>query len=62
VGGLLIAVFVGWVWKYPNLNAQLSNQGELKNEKVTKFFFFMLKFVTPVLIFLILLSGFGLVK
>ena len=62
VGGLLIAVFVGWVWKYPNLNAQLSNQGELKNEKVTKFFFFMLKFVTPVLIFLILLSGFGLFK
>jgi len=62
VGGLLISVFVGWVWKYPKLNEQLSNQGELKNEKVTKFFFFMLKFVTPVLIFLILLSGFGLVK
>ena len=62
VGGLLIAVFVGWVLKFPNLHAQLSNQGELKNEKVTKFFFFMLKFVTPVLIFLILLSGFGLVK
>ena len=62
VGGLLIAVFVGWVWKYPNLATQLSNQGELKNEKVSKFFFFMLKFVTPVLIFLILLSGFGLVK
>ena len=62
VGGLLISVFVGWVWKYPKLNAQLSNQGELKNEKVNKFFFFMLKFVTPLLIFLILLSGFGLVK
>jgi NSS family neurotransmitter:Na+ symporter len=62
VGGLLISIFVGWVWKFPNLNAQLSNQGQLKNEKVTKFFFFMLKYVTPVLIFLILLSGFGLVK
>ncbi len=62
VGGLLISVFVGWVWKYPKLDAQLSNQGQLKNETVTKFFFFMLKFVTPVLIFLILLSGFGLVK
>lgn len=62
LGGLFISVFVGWVWKYPNLQAQLSNQGELKNEKVSKFFFFMLKFVTPLFIFLILLSGFGLVK
>ncbi|MEA4811301.1 MAG: sodium-dependent transporter [Anaerolineaceae bacterium] len=62
VGGLLIAVFVGWVWGYPKLSAQLTNGGTLKNEKVVKFFFFMLKFVTPVLIFLILLSGFGLFK
>lgn len=57
VGGLFLAIFVGWVWGKKPLEETLNNGGSLKNQKVVNFFFFILRFVTPVLVLLILLNG-----
>ena len=57
VGGLFLAIFVGWVWGKKPLEETLNNGGSLKNQKVVNLFFFILRFVTPVLVLLILLNG-----
>ncbi len=59
VGGLFIAIFVGWVWGRKNLEAELSNQGALQNKGLVSAFYFVLRFITPVLVVVILLSGLG---
>ena len=59
VGGLFIAIFVGWVWGRKNVEAELSNHGTLKNRAVISGFLFITRFITPVLVVLVLLSGLG---
>ncbi|GAP15634.1 Na+-dependent transporters of the SNF family [Longilinea arvoryzae] len=56
LGGLLISVFIGWIWGYPNIRKALSNEGMLKNERVIGMFFGLIKFVTPALIVIVLLN------
>lgn len=57
VGGFFIAVFVGWVWGYDQVKQALTNNGMLHNERVVKAFFGVTKFVTPVLVLIVLLRG-----
>ncbi len=57
LGGLFIAIYVGWFWGYPQVKEALSNQGVLNNEKVSKVVFGILKFVTPILVIVVLLRG-----
>lgn len=59
VGGLFIAIFVGWVWGRKNVEAELSNQGQLTNQTVISAFYFVLRYITPVLVVVILLRGLG---
>lgn len=59
VGGFFIAIFVGWVWGRKNVEAELSNQGVLHNKTLISGFYFVLRFITPVLVVVILLSGLG---
>ncbi len=61
LGGLLICLFVGWVWGYKNMKAALSNHGALSNERVITGLFLLVKFVAPVLILIIMLNGLGIV-
>ena len=61
VGGLLICIFVGWVWGYDNYAKSLTNSGELKNQGVVKALFFVTKYVAPVLVLLVLLNGLKLI-
>lgn len=61
VGGLLICIFVGWVWGFENYKKALTNGGTLKNEKVVKGLFFVTKFIAPVLVLLVLLNGLKLI-
>ncbi len=60
VGGLFLAVYTGWVWGLPKFKEALSNNGVLHNQKFTGLLFFILRFVTPPLVFVVLLSGLGL--
>jgi neurotransmitter:Na+ symporter, NSS family len=57
VGGLFLAIYAGWVWGYPRFQEALSNDGVLKNEKVLRPAFFILRFITPLLVLIILLRG-----
>jgi NSS family neurotransmitter:Na+ symporter len=56
-GGLFIAIFAGWVWGKEKIMDALTNAGVLKNEWVVKGFYVIVKFVTPVLLLLVLLRG-----
>jgi len=62
IGGLLIAVFVAWVWGWPKFQAALSNGDTLANAGLLRVIFTILKFVTPLLVLLILLTGLNIIK
>lgn len=57
VGGLCICIFVGWVWGEQKVRAALSNDGTLQNGGVIGIFFFLVKYVAPITIGVILLRG-----
>ncbi len=60
LGGILLAVFVGWVWGADKFNRALSNQGALDNRTTIRIVFFLLRYVSPVLILLVMLKGLNL--
>jgi NSS family neurotransmitter:Na+ symporter len=57
VGGLFLALFAGWFWGYPQLKAALTNDGGLSNERVVKLLYGVLRFVTPILVMVVLMKG-----
>jgi len=59
VGGFFIVVFVGWVLGWKRVEQALTNSGKLKNVGLARVFFFVTRFVTPVLVLVVLLNGFG---
>lgn len=62
VGGLFMALFVGWVWGLPKVKEALSNSGVIKNDTMVNVFFNVARFVTPVLVIVVLLNGLGVIK
>jgi len=60
LGGILLAVFVGWVWGADKFNQALSNQGKISNRATTSMVFFLLRYISPVLILLVMLKGLNL--
>jgi NSS family neurotransmitter:Na+ symporter len=61
VGGLFICIFVGWKWGFKELKQALSNEGKLENGGIVRAFFATAKIITPVLVFIVLLSGLGVI-
>ena len=57
VGGLLLCVFVGWVWGFGEISRAFSNNGALRNQGLLRVFFVIVKVVTPILVLLVLLNG-----
>ena len=55
IGGLAIAVFCGWVLDKKRMEAELSNNGQLKL-KYIKVFAFLLKYITPLAILAIFID------
>jgi NSS family neurotransmitter:Na+ symporter len=60
LGGILLAIFVGWVWGGDRFSQALSNQGTLHNQATIRVVFFLLRYVSPVLILLVMLKGLNL--
>ena len=60
LGGLFICIFVGWAWGWEKFEKALTNQGKLQSTSIVKVLFFLIRFVSPVLILLVLLNGLGL--
>lgn len=57
LGGILICVFVGWVYGLPQWEKQLSNSGKLQNGWLVQAVFFLIRYVTPFSIAIVLLHG-----
>ncbi len=62
VGGLFICLFAGWRWGAAEMRSELTNRGALTNARVVRLFISLVKFVTPVLVFIVLLNGLGVIK
>ncbi len=60
VGGIFIALFVGWVWGLEKFRRALSNHGQLSNEKLARVVFFLLRYVSPLLILVVMIKGLNL--
>jgi len=60
VGGLFVCLFAGWAWGRERVLNALSNEGALKNRTVASFFLFVVRFVSPLLVLVVLLHGLGL--
>ncbi len=59
IGGIAIALFVGWVWGAKAFGAALSNHGQLDNGALARALVLLLRWVTPLLILVVMLSGLG---
>ncbi|WP_189373923.1 sodium-dependent transporter [Vogesella alkaliphila] len=60
IGGIFICLFVSWVWGKDKMMMALSNEGVLHNRVVVQLLYALLKYVTPLLILLVMLKGLGL--
>jgi len=56
IGGLILAVFVGWFMDKNELKAEMTNNGT-KEFKLFEAWYFMIKFVIPVAIGIIAVTG-----
>jgi len=55
--GIFIALFIGWVWGIDNFRSAVSNRGQLHNRSLSQGVFFLLRYVSPLLILLVMLKG-----
>ena len=56
----VIALFVGWVWGFARFSQAVSNNGRLQNEGLARVVFFLLRYVSPLLILAVMLKGLNL--
>lgn len=61
LGGLLIAIFVGYFVKKDDLKYELSNHGVLRNEGVINIFYFIIRYITPLLLIVVFLNSINLI-
>jgi len=59
LGGILIALFVGWVWGKEAFSDAVSNYGALSNTRLAAGLILILRYVSPVLILVVMLHGLG---
>jgi NSS family neurotransmitter:Na+ symporter len=60
LGGISLALFVGWAWGADKFTQALSNHGALANGVTARMVFFLLRYVSPLLILLVMLKGLNL--
>lgn len=59
IGGILACIFIGWVWKTENAVQEIRNQGKIAF-KLSGAWSVLVKFVIPVLIFIIFITSCGI--
>ena len=57
VGGIAIALFTGWAWGKNHFIDAISNHGQLQNRQLAHVLLFLLRFISPVLILIVMLKG-----
>ena len=61
LGGLLIAIFIGYVIDKKDFCRELSNDGTIENEKLVSIVRFILRYIAPVLLVIVFLSSIGVI-
>jgi NSS family neurotransmitter:Na+ symporter len=61
LGGLLIAIFIGYFIPKSNLIDELTNKGNIKTKKLEFLFYFIIRYVTPFLLFIVFLQSLGII-
>lgn len=59
IGGIFITLYVGWFWGKDKVKAEVTNNGTVKFA-IFEIWIFLCRFVIPVIIALVLLSGIGI--
>lgn len=62
LGGLLFALFVGHVVRKEEFRIELSNYGSLKMDGAIGFVYFVIKWVSPILLIVIFLNSIGIIS
>lgn len=62
VGGIIICLFAGWKLGKQVIIEEASNEGTLRNLAFLKAFTFVVRWVAPIAILLVLLNGLGIIK
>jgi len=57
IGGIFIALFVGWTWGLDKFSQAMSNRGQLHNQQLVRVVFVLLRYVSPALILIVMLKG-----
>ncbi|UZP67985.1 sodium-dependent transporter [Desulfovibrio mangrovi] len=57
LGGICICLYCGWVWGISQSRKALSNSGSLSNSGLIDLWFMLVRYLTPVLVVLVLLKG-----
>ena len=60
MGGLLLCIFIGWVWGVDNALKEITNDGTI-NFKLASVWSFLIKYVAPLFILLIFLNAMGVI-
>jgi NSS family neurotransmitter:Na+ symporter len=61
LGGIFICLFAGWVYGFDKMEQNLSNHGALNNRGLIKAAFFLIRFVAPLAIAIVLLNSLKLI-
>jgi neurotransmitter:Na+ symporter, NSS family len=61
LGGLLIAIFIGYFINKKDIQQELSNNGTLNNTVIINTYLFLLRYVTPILLLIVFLSMTGII-
>jgi NSS family neurotransmitter:Na+ symporter len=61
LGGVLITIFTAYIIKKESIISELTNNGTLNNANIVKGFYFILRYVTPILVLIVLLNSVGIV-
>ena len=62
IGGLLIAIYIGYFVKKEDYKLELSNQGTLNNNTVLNVVHVFIKYISPLLLIIVFLNSTGLIK
>lgn len=62
IGGLLIAILVGWFTRKEDIEEELTNCGSIKATWHISIYRFILKFVAPILLIIVFLNSIGIIK
>lgn len=62
IGGLLISIFAGYLSEKSNILDELSNKGTLNNRSIIRFYMFIIKYISPILLLIVFLTSIGIIN